>query len=120
VKLIAALCLGGALCFAAPAIAGSVRATYDGSWALNFVAQRGGCNSNYRFNVTIANGVVTHPNLVRFKGKVNAAGFVRASVAVQGKFASGTGKLTGSSGRGTWTGRESNSECSGYWTAQRL
>jgi hypothetical protein len=40
----AVLCLGGAHCLAAPAIAGSLRTTYDGSWALNFVAQRGACN----------------------------------------------------------------------------
>jgi len=32
----------------------------------------------------------------------------------------GSGRLTINSGRGTWTGGESNSRCSGYWIAARL
>ena len=42
------------------------RSAYDGSWDLVFVTQRGACDPNYNFSVNVTNGVVTHPNLVRF------------------------------------------------------
>ena len=94
-------------------------AAYDGSWDLVFVTQRGACDPNYNFSVNITSGVVTHPNLVRFRGYVARSGAVRASVTVQDKYASGSGRLASSSGRGTWSGYSGNSRCSGYWTAQR-
>ena len=34
-------------------------------------------------------------------------------------FASGSGRLSGTSGRGTWSGYSGSARCSGYWTAQR-
>lgn len=119
-KSAAAICFVAALSFVTPASAGSGRSTYDGSWSLNFVTQRGACDPNYNFSVNISDGIVSHPNLVRFRGKVTAGGLVRASVIVQNKSAAGSGRLTSSSGRGTWTGHEQNARCSGYWTAQRL
>jgi hypothetical protein len=94
------------------------RSLYDGSWDLLFVTQRGACDPNYSFTVNVSDGIVTHPNLVRFRGYVARSGSVRASVTVQDKFASGTGRLFGTSGRGTWNGRAGSARCSGYWTAQ--
>jgi hypothetical protein len=65
------------------------------------VTQRGACDPTYNFFVKISNGIVTHPNLVKFRGYVGASGAVRASATVQDKYASGSGRLSGSSGRGT-------------------
>ena len=45
----------------AAALAGS---TYDGAWNLIFVTQRGGCDPNCSFGINIANGIVSHPNLL--------------------------------------------------------
>src|ERR1700747_2849400 len=95
------------------------RSAYDGSWDLIFVTQRGACDPNYNFSVNVTNGVVTHPNLVRFRGYVARSGAVRASVTVQDKYASGSGRLASNSGRGTWSGYSGSARCSGYWTAQR-
>jgi hypothetical protein len=106
-------------CFVTLASAASARTTYDGSWDLLFVTQRGACDPSYSFTVNVANGIVTHPNLVKFRGHVAPSGAVRASVTVQDKYASGAGRLSGASGRGTWSGHSGNSRCSGYWTAQR-
>jgi hypothetical protein len=92
---------------------------YDGSWDLIFVTQRGACDPSYNFTVNIADGIVTHPNLVRFRGYVARSGSVRASVTVHDKFASGTGRLAGTAGRGRWSGYAGTERCSGYWTAQR-
>jgi hypothetical protein len=98
------------------AIAGSA---YDGTWSLDFATQRGACDPSYHFDVNITDGFVSHPNLVRFRGKVTGRGAVHASVTVQDKHAVGSGKLSTSSGRGIWSGYDGSSRCSGYWTAQR-
>src|SRR5436305_13802621 len=101
---ILAVCLvlgGSCLALQSQALAGS---RFDGSWDLVFVTQRGACDPTYNFTVNITNGIVTHPNLVRFRGYVARSGAVRASVTVHDKFASGSGRLSGNSGRGRWSG----------------
>ncbi len=99
------LCATTMICFLALAHTASARSAYDGSWDLVFVTQRGACDPTYNFTVNISNGVVTHPNLVQFRGYVAKSGAVRASVTVQDKYASGSGKLSSGAGRGTWRGR---------------
>ena len=108
-----------AACLVAPASVAHARSAYDGSWDLVFVTQRGACDPSYNFTVNVSDGIVTHPNLVRFNGYVAKSGSVRASVTVQDKFAAGTGRLSGNSGRGRWDGHTGSARCSGYWTAQR-
>jgi hypothetical protein len=113
----------GALCTIAvgAADARSPRAAtrYDGEWHLVFATRAGSCDPTYDFDVNVSNGVITHPNLVRFRGNVAPNGTVRASVTMQDKFASGSGRLSPASGRGTWSGHSGSARCSGYWTAQK-
>ena len=106
-------------CLVALTSAAQARSAYDGSWDLLFVTQRGACDPTYDFSVNITDGVVSHPNLVKFRGHVARSGAVRASVTVQDKYASGSGRLASNSGRGTWSGYSGSARCSGYWTAQR-
>jgi hypothetical protein len=101
------------------ATAAEARTSYDGPWNLVFTTQRGSCDSTYSFSVNINDGVVSHPNLVKFRGLVGKSGAVRASVTVQDKYASGSGRLTRDSGGGNWSGHAGGGRCSGYWTAQR-
>jgi hypothetical protein len=108
-----------AACFIASASVARARSAYDGSWDLVFVTQSGSCDPTYNFTVNVSDGIVTHPNLVRFKGYVAKSGSVHASVTVQDKFASGSGRFAGTAGRGKWSGHAGSSRCSGYWTAQR-
>ncbi len=108
-----------AACLIAPASLAHARSAYDGSWDLNFVTQKGACDPSYNFTVNVSDGIVTHPNLVKFKGYVAKSGSVRASVTVHDKFASGTGRLSGATGGGKWSGYAGSARCSGYWTAQR-
>jgi len=112
-------CVAAVGCFVGFVSVAEARSAYDGSWDLIFVTQRGACDPTYNFTVNITDGIVTHPNLVRFRGYVARSGAVRASVTVQDKFASGSGRLSSNSGRGTWSGYSGNARCSGYWTAQR-
>ena len=101
------------------ASAANARSPYDGSWNLVFVTRSGECDATYNFTVDISNGNVTHPNLVKFRGYVAGSGAVRASVTVQDKYASGIGRLSGTTGHGRWSGRSGKSLCAGYWSAQR-
>jgi hypothetical protein len=108
-----------ASCLVASVSVAQARSAYDGSWDLLFVTQRGACDPTYNFSVNISDGVITHPNLVRFRGYVARSGAARASVTVPDKYASGAGRLSGNSGQGTWSGYSGGARCSGYWTAQR-
>jgi hypothetical protein len=92
---------------------------YDGSWSLTIVTQRGNCDQTYYFQVQVTNGIVSHPNLVRLRGRVSSKGVARVSVSVMDKHASGSGRLSRSSGSGRWSGHSGPDRCSGYWTAQR-
>ena len=106
-------------CLIALAYPAHARSTYDGSWDLAFMTQRGACDPVYNFSVNVFNGVITHPNLLKFRGYVAKSGAVRASVTVHDKYASGSGRLSSASGHGTWSGYAGNARCSGSWTAQR-
>jgi hypothetical protein len=103
----------------APLSVAHARSAYDGSWDLVFVTQSGACDPSCNFAVNISDGIVTNPNLVKFRGYVAKSGAVHESVTVHDKFASGAGTLFGTSGRGKWSGREGSARCLGYWTAQR-
>jgi hypothetical protein len=113
------LCMTAAVSLVALTSVAQARSTYDGSWDLLFVTQRGACDPTYSFSVNINDGIVTHPNLARFRGYVARSGAVRASVTVHDKYAFGSGRLSSNSGRGRWSGYSGSARCSGYWRAQR-
>jgi hypothetical protein len=109
-----------ALVITAPTVAIAAATTaYDGSRSLSIMTERGSCDPANHLMVQITNGVVTHANLVKFRGRVSSGGGVRVSVSAGGKHASGSGRLSQASGRGRWAGRSVGGRCSGYWTAQR-
>ncbi len=101
------------------AAAADARSAYDGAWNITFVTQVGDCSPTYNYSVNIDNGVITSPNVQTFRGNVTRSGAVRASVTMQEKRASGSGKLSGVWGRGTWSGYSGDQRCAGSWTAQR-
>jgi hypothetical protein len=92
---------------------------FDGTWNLVFLTQRGDCDPTYNFMVDVVNGNITHPNILTFRGRVAPSGAVVASVRVEEKYASGSGRLSGVSGRGVWSGRSGESRCAGTWAVQR-
>ena len=92
---------------------------FDGSWNLLFVSRYGDCDPRYNFTVNIHRGIITHPNLVRFRGRVGRNGATHASVRVGSKYASGSGRLSAVSGRGNWVGHSGTARCAGNWSASR-
>jgi hypothetical protein len=115
--LIVCLVLAGShLLISRQAFAGT---RFDGTWNLVFVTQRGDCDPTYNFMVDVVNGNITHPNILTFRGRVAPSGAVVASVRVGQRYASGSGRLSGVSGRGVWSGRSGDARCAGTWAAQR-
>jgi hypothetical protein len=113
------LLAGLAACACLSIATAEARSQHDGQWNITFVTHTGNCNPAYSYSVNIENGVISSPNVQSFRGSVTSAGAVHASVAVQDKRASGSGKLTGILGRGTWSGYSGDQRCAGSWTAQR-
>ncbi|MCP1762415.1 hypothetical protein ABIF64_000123 [Bradyrhizobium japonicum] len=93
---------------------------FDGAWHLIFETRSGSCDPSYNFDVNISNGNVSHPNFVRFRGRVSKTGAVRAFVKVQDKHAAGAGRLEPTSGSGTWSGYSGAAKCSGIWKATKV
>jgi hypothetical protein len=92
---------------------------YEGAWSLSIVTERGTCEPAYRFGVQIVDGAVTYQGPGNLSGRVSPAGLVTVSVLAGDKRASGSGKLSQTSGHGRWTGGTGDDHCSGSWTAQR-
>jgi hypothetical protein len=97
----------------------SASSRFDGQWNLVFLTQHGDCDPSYNFTVDVVNGDISHPNILTFRGSIAPSGAVRASVRVGQKSASGSGKISGGTGRGVWSGRSGQSRCAGTWAAQR-
>jgi hypothetical protein len=96
------------------------RPSYDGRWSVLIVTDAGTCDRAYRYALNIVNGRVTYDDpSFDVSGHVDARGRVSVSVSAGGERATGTGELSGDSGRGQWTGYSSTSACSGHWEAER-
>ena len=103
-----------------PQAAATARA-YDGSWSVEIVTEQGSCERAYRYAVRIVDGYVANEygGAVSLQGRVAPNGAIRVSVSSGGQEASGTGRLSGATGRGTWSGQGSSGSCAGVWEAER-
>jgi hypothetical protein len=97
------------------------QAGFDGLWTILIVTEAGECDRAYRYAVQIDHGRMVYDGAagVELTGTVDQSGRVSATVQRGGQGATGTGRLSGARGRGTWQGKSSNSQCSGYWEAER-
>jgi hypothetical protein len=94
---------------------------FDGAWSILIVTEAGECDRAYRYAVQIDHGAINYDGTagVELTGSVDRNGRVSATVQRGGQGASGTGRLSGNRGRGTWQGKSPTGQCSGYWEAQR-
>ena len=113
-SLVVAACLA----IAGPALAAS---PYDGNWSVVIRTSGGACDPSFRYGITISNGAVLNSSgsPADVQGRVTPGGAVRVSVQAGGQWASGSGRLSRSSGGGTWRGEGSAGACEGTWTAAR-
>ena len=93
--------------------------SFDGSWSVLIVTEKGKCDRAYRYPVKIENGAVGYAGSASFtvSGKVDPRGAVVVTVARGSQSATGTGRMSDSDGTGTWTA--ASGDCSGTWTAER-
>jgi hypothetical protein len=92
---------------------------YDGVWSVVIVTQQGLCDPSYRYPIRITKGNLLNAGnaQVSISGKVAKNGAVVVNVSAGDKTATGTGKLAGKTGGGSWSG--GNGICSGIWQAER-
>jgi hypothetical protein len=112
-SLIAVSLFAATLGFAAP----SAAATFDGDWNVQITSSNAACPSGASVSIEINNGqVASNSAAVTASGRVADAGSINVTLANGMKRAVGTGRLSGTSGSGTWRA----ALCSGTWTAQRI
>jgi hypothetical protein len=92
---------------------------YDGVWSVVIVTNQGICDPSYRYPIRISKGTVVNAGnaAVTITGSVAKNGAVIVNVAAGDKTATGTGRLAGKTGGGSWSG--GNGACSGIWQAER-
>jgi hypothetical protein len=95
------------------------RTSFDGAWTVQIMTQRGACDPGSSFGVEIRGGNVYGSGGIPVRGRVAGNGAVSVSVASGSQSASGSGRLSASSGGGTWHGVGSRGACSGRWSASR-
>jgi hypothetical protein len=99
---------------ATPAAASS--SPFDGSWSVKIVTAKGTCDSGASVPIRVTNGAIASDlSIVKASGQVTANGNLTVKVGHGLQNASGVGKLSDTSGSGTWKG----GLCSGTWTASK-
>jgi len=100
--------------FAGPS---NARTDFDGEWSVVIVTKHGDCERAYRAPITISNGnfINVGVNMVDVSGRVSPDGKLTVRVSRGDKSAVGLGRLTATSGAGSWKG----GACAGTWTAER-
>ena len=93
-------------------------AKFDGIWSVQLVADAGLCGSQTGQTLTIQDGRVRAGGSgVSVSGQVGRGGLVSLAMQKGPAQGSASGKLSGTSGAGSWA--VSTMGCSGRWTAQR-
>ena len=115
VRALAISTLLGATAYAT--LPAQAKTNYDGIWSVVIVTEKGTCDRSYRYPVKITDGSVGYAGEASFNvsGRVNPSGAVTVTVSRGKHSASGSGKLSGQAGAGSWSG----GECSGTWQAER-
>jgi hypothetical protein len=96
-------------------------ASFDGPWSVLVVTRSGTCDQAYRYGVTIVGGVVYYAGggPVSLTGRVAPSGNVTVRVSSGPQYALGSGRLSRSTGSGSWRGQGPNGSCAGVWSATR-
>ncbi len=101
----------------ATSITPAAATTFDGKWNVQITSSSSSCGNGTTLSIGISNGRVESANAsVSASGRVADGGDISVTLSSGIKRAVGLGRLSASSGSGTWSG----TMCSGTWTAQRM
>jgi hypothetical protein len=94
---------------------------FDGNWSVLIITENGDCDRAYRYPVRVVNGQLRYEGEagVTISGRVDGSGKIRATVSRGEQSANGSGRLSSSSGTGTWKGKSSAMACTGRWEAEK-
>jgi hypothetical protein len=102
--------------------AGPAPGRYDGSWALEIVTDRGGCDPLYRYYIVV-NGETVRLRSMMGETAYQAAGFIQPDGSINVRVGQADdpvtiqGRLGSGSGQGTWTADARS--CTGHWRAAK-
>ena len=103
---------------AAPAVS-----NFDGQWSVVIITEAGNCDRAYRYPVKVMNGEMKYEGEagITLTGRIDASGRLNATVQRGEQSATGSGRLSSSSGSGagTWTGKSATTACNGRWEAEK-
>jgi hypothetical protein len=107
--------------FAATSARAAAPSAFNGTWSVLIVTDKGSCDRAYRYPVRVANGRVSYAGQADFDvaGHVSSNGAVNVTVSKGSQRARGSGRLSNTSGYGTWRGGSGENSCSGSWTAEK-
>jgi hypothetical protein len=94
-----------------------IRSSYDGTWSVAIYTLRGDCGSIRAALRIIGGRVYSGDSSYQAYGAVGGGGAVRVTLVRGSQSASGSGRLSNSSGGGRW--RTLGGECFGTWSATR-
>ncbi|MCK1714370.1 MULTISPECIES: hypothetical protein [unclassified Bradyrhizobium] len=104
------------LAIATPATQASA-STFDGAWNVRIASSSQTCGNGSTVAIGINNGQIASSSVaVTASGRVADAGSINVTLSTGIKRAVGFGRLSGTSGSGTWRG----AMCTGTWTAERM
>ena len=93
---------------------------FDGTWSVEVITEQGACDRAYRYSVIIQNGRARYggPENFNVNGQVQQNGAAAASISRGQDSANVRGRLSGSTGTGTWS-TSGGRTCSGNWNAEK-
>jgi hypothetical protein len=94
---------------------------FDGQWSVVIITEAGNCDRAYRYPVKVMNGEMKYEGEagITLTGRIDASGRLNATVQRGEQSATGSGRLSSSSGAGTWTGKSATTACNGRWEAEK-
>ena len=97
--------------------ADAATSTFDGTWNVRISSSSETCGNGATVAIGINNGqIASSSSAVSASGRVADAGSINVTLSTGIKRAVGFGRLSGTSGSGTWRG----ALCTGTWTAERM
>ncbi|WP_028136367.1 hypothetical protein [Bradyrhizobium japonicum] len=97
--------------------ADAATSTFDGIWNVRISSSSETCGNGATVAIGINNGQIASSSAaVSASGRVADAGSINVTLSTGMKRAVGFGRLSGTSGSGTWRG----ALCTGTWTAERM
>jgi len=117
-----AIKLGGFVLALALAAAVPAQASpHDGKWSVLIITEKGNCDQAYRYEVAVDDGKLSYAGReqVNLSGTVAGNGAVKVNIRLGEQGATGSGKLAGASGTGTWQGTGNAGACAGRWEAEK-